>query len=109
MPQTSYSTNNKSKTTGKRIAIKNRNFKIMDNIIKNQKNNITKIWDNNKYGIIINMHKLTFRNSKIKSKRNPILKKLSRLIKIKFKQNNNYRIKILTNINKISMITNLNH
>ena len=46
----------------------------MDNIIKNQKNNITKIWDNNKYGIIINMHKLIYRNSKIKFKRNPLLK-----------------------------------
>ena len=106
-PQTS---NNKSKITGKRIAIKNRNFKKMDNFIKNQKNNITKMWDN-KYGIKTRMRKFKIWNSKIKTRHMPALKELS---KIKCKEGMNYRIKISQNISKIWMIKNhfpqfLNH
>ena len=99
-PQT---TNNKSKITGKRIAIKNRNFKKMDNFIKNQKNNITKMWDN-KYGIKTRMRKFKIWNSKIKTRHRPAFKELS---KIKCKEGMNYRIKISQNISKIWMIKNL--
>ncbi len=99
-PQT---TNNKSKITGKRIAIKSRDFKKMDNFIKNQKNNITKMWDN-KYGIKTRMRNFKIWNSKIKIITRPALKEWS---KIKCKEEMNYRIKISQNISKIWMIKNL--
>lgn len=93
---TLQTTDNKSKTTGKRIAIKSRNFKIMHNIIKNQKNNITKIWDS-KFGIKTSKRKLTIRNSKVKTKFKPAPKELSQ---IKFKVRTKSKFQISQNISK---------
>ena len=94
---------NKSKTTGKRIAIKNKNFKIMPNITKNQKNNITKIRDS-KFGITTSKRKLAFRNSKVKTRSRPAFKELSQ---IKYKEWTKWKFQILQNISKTWMITNL--
>ena len=86
----SLTTDSKSKITGKRIAIKNRNFKKMDNFTMNQKNTITKIWDN-KFGIITSMRKFTFRNSSIKTRPRRLTKERG---KIKFKASTKFKIKI---------------
>jgi hypothetical protein len=50
----------------------------MPNITKNQKNNITKIWDS-KFGITTSKRKLTFRNSKVKTRSIPAFKELSQI------------------------------
>lgn len=50
----------------------------MPNITKNQKNNITKIWDS-KFGITTSKRKLTFRNSKVKTRCRPAFKELSKI------------------------------